>query len=257
MNLQVGSANQRLPGFVNVDIRQVDGVDVIGHAGRLPSVADGAVEILFSSAVFEHMFAGQHVSILAEWERVLAPTGIIVTLGIPDFAVIAELYLRSAPGIAGPRFDVYNVFRYTHGMPEIGSANVWSTWRPDDQPDTAPAGWLPQLHKAVFDARYLTDLLEYCGLPARVFNYAFPGEGPRLNLGFIATAAHGVRRPPTTMAEIATELAHIPGIDRFADLTTLEPSEVKAGADLMLAYVTQGEALHRSRRPRMTLARSA
>jgi hypothetical protein len=50
--------------------------------------------------------------------------------------------------------------------------------------------------------------------------------------------------------EIAAELSRIPGIERFADLATLAPSDVKVGSDLMLAYATQGEAPYRPRRDR-------
>ena len=32
MNIQVGSGTQRLPGFLNVDIRKVEGVDIVGQA---------------------------------------------------------------------------------------------------------------------------------------------------------------------------------------------------------------------------------
>jgi hypothetical protein len=39
MTIQVGSAGQRLPGFLNVDSRKVEGVDIVGHARDLGAVA--------------------------------------------------------------------------------------------------------------------------------------------------------------------------------------------------------------------------
>jgi putative transposase len=75
----------------------------------------------------------------------------------PDFANISRFYQERRPGIVGPVFDLFNVFRYTHGDPE------------------SVGGYLAQLHKSLFDydevVRLLTAagfrhfvVLSYCGL---------------------------------------------------------------------------------------------
>lgn len=73
MKIQVGAGSQYLPGFTNVDIRPVPGVDIVGHAGDLRGVPDGSVETIFSSAFFEHLFVAQQLPALrggsACWPR--------------------------------------------------------------------------------------------------------------------------------------------------------------------------------------------
>jgi len=242
VNIQVGSGTQRLPGFLNVDIRQVEGVDIVGHAGDLHAIPDGAVRCLFNSAFLEHLFAFQQLPALREWRRVLARDGRAIILGVPDFAEIARCYLARAPGIVGERFDLYNVYRYSHGLPEGGCAGfAWSAWRPDQQPDAAPAGWLPQLHKALFDAVVLYELLETAGFEAQCFNYCFPGEPHPLNLGAIAGPRGGGAVPRTAEA-IAAALAAIATVERFVDVATLRITPRPAAGDLMTVYIRQNDA---------------
>jgi SAM-dependent methyltransferase len=242
MNIQVGSASQRLPGFLNVDIRQVEGVDIVAHAGDLRPVVDGSVDILFNSAFFEHVFVPQQPVVLREWKRVLAPSGIILALGIPDFATIARCYLTGARGIVGPRFDLFNVYRYTHGSPENASERAWSTWQPDRTPDAAPAGWIPQLHKGLFDADYVYELMDHCGLAATVFNYAFPGEEHPLNLGAIGMTRESPAAPSLdafTADDIRRTLGRVETIERFVDLGTVTRAPRRGVHDLMMIYVRE------------------
>ena len=66
--------------------------------------------------------------------QALAADGVCCYIGIPYFPAIARLYVERGPGTASDVFDLYNVYRYTHGDPE-GQA----------------AWWLGQLHKSLFD----------------------------------------------------------------------------------------------------------
>lgn len=91
-------------------------------------------------------------------------------MGLPDFRTIARLYLEKVEGIIGDTFDLFNVYRYTHGDPE--HAGDW---------------WLAQLHKSLFDRAELDSLLRASGFNSWVVaNYAFPGEPHALNLAFYA-----------------------------------------------------------------------
>lgn len=216
MNIQVGAGGAALPGFLNVDIRKVAGVDLIGDASDLSSIADGTVDVLFGHALFEHLFIGHHLAALREWKRVLSPSGAIIVLALPDFSVIADLYLKGAAGIVGDRFDLHNVYRYTHGEPEHATPPVWPVWRAKN--GDAPPGWIPQLHKGLFDPGYVRDLLTECELPGVIFNYAYPGEDHPLNLGFIA---HSMQRTSADRESILTELGRIPHIETFMRAETL------------------------------------
>jgi SAM-dependent methyltransferase len=236
MKIHVGSGSVRISGFTNVDIRKEPEVDVVGHVGRLP-FANGSAEVIFGHAVFEHVFLGHQLAVLREWKRLLAQEGRLILLALPDFRMMARLYLENAVGIVGKRFDLQNVYRYTHGEPEHSCRPIWPVWQPAPGRD-APAGYVPQLHKSLFDAGYLRDLFQEAGFFSVVFNYAFPNEPHPVNLGVIASRA---AFSAAQEAVILESLAMVPGIERFADLKTISIQEC-AGGDGLTGYVRQLDA---------------
>jgi hypothetical protein len=157
---------------------------------------------------------------------------VVIMIGIPDFRKIASLFLEAAPGIEGRRFDLKNVYRYTHGEPEHATYPIAGEWRADAS--GAPDGWLPQLHKCLFDPSYLRDLLDESEFPRVIFRYAYPAEPHRLNLGFIAA-----RTPlaDSSVDGIRAMLARVPTIERFIDLGTIELAPaLTADEDQLLAF---------------------
>jgi SAM-dependent methyltransferase len=233
MKLHIGSSTVRVEGFLNVDIRSVEGVDIVAHAGRLTGISTATVDVIFANAFIEHVFVGQQLAVLREWKRVLAPNGVLIMLGIPDFRVIAELYVSGAPGVMGERFDLYNVYRYTHGDPEqngtTAAPETWARWDPGAVPNGAPRGWLPQLHKSLYDPTYLQELLNAAGMHAVTFNYAWGDEVPLLNLGVIAAPTeealrHRVESPIEALQQL------VPGIERFLRLSSVAIGSARAEA---------------------------
>ena len=71
-NLYIGGAGNRVPGYVNLDLFAVPGVDVAADAHRLP-FADGLFQRVECDAVLEHVKWPEQV--VAEITRVLAPGG--------------------------------------------------------------------------------------------------------------------------------------------------------------------------------------
>ena len=72
MRLNLGSGNEPLPGYVNVDRRKVPGVDVVADVTALP-FADGSADEVLASSLLEHF--EDPYEVLAEIHRVLAPSG--------------------------------------------------------------------------------------------------------------------------------------------------------------------------------------
>lgn len=215
MKLNIGAGALRLDGFENVDIRAV-GDDVRhGHAGDLSFAADGTVDVLFSHAVFEHVYPAHQLAVLREWRRVLAPGGAVVCLGIPDFEAVAAAYVAGARGATGPTFDLFEVYRYTHGHPEHQTTVAWPDWDPAEHVDEMPPGYTPQLHKGLFDVRHLSSLLARVGFEASILRYAYPGEAPEISLGFVAGKGCGDHKTAEQ------RLLAIPDVDRFMRTETL------------------------------------
>jgi hypothetical protein len=212
VNVQIGCGDKPLDGFVNIDIRPACG-DVPGHAYALP-YESGSVSTVFSNAVLEHLYMAHQVFAVREWARVTRRIGgRIITLGIPDFAAIARLYLDGAQGICGDRFDVFEVMRYTHGDPEGQTTCAWAGWSPLEHLDDCPPGWLPQLHKSLFDGGSLANLFKLAGLRTVLFRYVYPGDPHAVSLGVIAGHTHPA----------LADLARIPGFGDYVDADTLEP----------------------------------
>jgi predicted SAM-dependent methyltransferase len=199
----LGCGRQRIDGFVNVDIQPSEATDLVLDLNTLADLPNDDVDGFFSHAFFEHLYRDSRVTHLCAARERVQPDGFVCYLGLPDFQRVAELYLTKAPGIEGPIFDLHNVYRYTHGHPEMGGTE-----------------WLPQLHKSLFDVVTVDHLLSEAGFPSFViFRYVFPGESRQFNLslGFYATRTR--RAISELEADARAFLTQFDG--RFLDLSTL------------------------------------
>lgn len=167
----LGCGEQRLEGWINADIRATSATDLTLDLNDL-SLEPGSAEAIFSHAFFEHLYRDRREAHLESALRALDPrAGALCYIGLPDFERIARAYLERGPGIVGKRFDLYEVYRYTHGDPEGAD------------------GWIEQLHKSLFDLEEVDTLLAAAGFPSyAIFSYVFRDEPVAINLGFYATA---------------------------------------------------------------------
>ena len=70
LNVEVGGGRKPRKGYVNCDVRQLDGVDHVCTADDLP-FADGEVQEVYTRHVVEHFTLKEFLTVLAEWNRVL------------------------------------------------------------------------------------------------------------------------------------------------------------------------------------------
>jgi predicted SAM-dependent methyltransferase len=172
--LHLGCGSERLEDYVNIDVRLTGATDLVMDLNSFTFPED-TVHGIFSHAFFEHLRRQSRTDHLkAVWEALHPDTGFVCYLGLPYFRNIARFYLESAPGVVGPVFDLYNVYRYTHGDPE------------------ASGYYLEQLHKSLFDEQELSSLLLSAGFSSfLVSSYCFQGEKLPVNMGFYAIK-HGM-----------------------------------------------------------------
>jgi predicted SAM-dependent methyltransferase len=173
MRYHLGCGEQRLDGYTNVDLQETAATDLVMDLTRPSLPTSEPSEAVFSNAFFEHLRRDQRAPHLKAVLETLRDDGFVCYLGLPDFRRVAELYLAGGPGIVGPNFDLFNVYRYTHGDPEMASAD----------------GWEAQLHKSLFDVPEVGRLLRDAGYASYVvFRYVFPDEpeAADLSLGFYA-----------------------------------------------------------------------
>lgn len=171
LKVHLGCGDDRMEGFVNIDCRVTPSSDVVMDL-KFPRFSRHSVELAFSHAFFEHLYRDSRITHMRQMRHALAPEGVCCYIGIPYFPNVARIYLGRGPGIVGPVFDLYNVYRYTHGDPE--HQRSW---------------WLQQLHKSLCDEKEIASLLMESGFNSFVsFCYAYPGEPKEaaVNMGFYA-----------------------------------------------------------------------
>jgi predicted SAM-dependent methyltransferase len=115
LRLHLGCGAHPKPGWVNIDLwsdrRRIPtdaGAIVINHdlTGGLPIADDTCCEI-YSSHFLEHLSAIEGARLLTDCYRVLRPGGRIRTC-IPDFARLAQAYVRGDEEYFSPLYDIFS-----------------------------------------------------------------------------------------------------------------------------------------------------
>lgn len=88
MKLNLGCGPYLLEDFVNIDIRDLEGVDVIADVTKLP-LPDASADFIYGGHILEHIEDWEKA--LEEWKRVLKPGGKIMIV-IPDVPKAIALY---------------------------------------------------------------------------------------------------------------------------------------------------------------------
>ncbi len=96
--LNLGSRNRSIPGFLNMDEGQHDGVDIVGDVADLSQFTDGSVPAIYASHILEHFPHVKTLSVVKEWARVLSPGGILY-VAVPDFRRAIDIYLANPRGL--------------------------------------------------------------------------------------------------------------------------------------------------------------
>ena len=92
MKLNSGSAEKRMKGFVNVDIRKKVNPDVVDDIAVLKKFKNNSADLIYVCHVLEHFKRDEYFNVLKRWTEVLKPGGKL-RLAVPDFEQVAKLYL--------------------------------------------------------------------------------------------------------------------------------------------------------------------
>jgi SAM-dependent methyltransferase len=174
-NLYIGGAGRRVPGFVNLDILAVPGVDVRADAERMPFPSNVFTRVE-CDAVLEHVRSPERV--MAEIERVLAPRGYahLVTPFCHPFHEYPRDYRRfSLDGLkelAGGRFEIVAEGWRTGPTATmlvftLEYVKLWLPWRAWRVVVHGVLGWL------LFPLRYLDLLWLNSSRAGRIGNHCY------------------------------------------------------------------------------------
>lgn len=89
--MHLGCGNRHIPGWYHVDALDLPHVDHVGRVEDLSFIPDNSVKLIYACHVLEHFGRKTYATTLQEWQRVLAPGGVL-RLSVPDFAAVVQLY---------------------------------------------------------------------------------------------------------------------------------------------------------------------
>ena len=90
--INIGSGRDIREDYVNVDHRQIDGVDVVADVHSLP-FEEGSLDEIYASHVVEHFTEKDAKNILAYWFTLLKKDGVIRII-VPNIDVMAREYAK-------------------------------------------------------------------------------------------------------------------------------------------------------------------
>ena len=91
MKLHLGCGNKIIKDFINVDIRPLDGVDVIDDISKLKTIKDNSVELIYACHVLEHFNRLNYKKVLQRWYEILDKNGVL-RLSVPDLEKVIKKY---------------------------------------------------------------------------------------------------------------------------------------------------------------------
>lgn len=126
MKLNLGCGDERLEGWVQVDLRP-DVADVVADVRHLP-FADASADELLAQDILEHFSVDDTLALLREWCRVLTTDGLL-TLRVPNMLALA----RGITEHWGDPF-LYTLIENIYGAHRWGPGGNW---------DAHHWGWTP------------------------------------------------------------------------------------------------------------------
>ncbi len=93
MKINLGSNDIRYDGFVNLDIRKAENVDIVDDVTILNSIKDDTVEAIIAHNILEHIAPDKTDEVLCLWVKKLKKGGTI-EIGVPDGELIFERYQK-------------------------------------------------------------------------------------------------------------------------------------------------------------------
>lgn len=99
--LHLGAGDLHFPGWINLDLNE--GIDLRRGLHAWP---DESVDAIYSCHFLEHLNHRDGLRLLQESYRVLEPGGAI-RIGVPDFRLFAQAYLREEDDFAEAYLDRY------------------------------------------------------------------------------------------------------------------------------------------------------
>ena len=93
VKLHLGCGSIRIPGYINVDINNLESVDVVADISCLP-YEESSVDMIYSCATIEHFSRRMWMKVLSHWYFILKPGGVL-RISTADFESVCKEYLEN------------------------------------------------------------------------------------------------------------------------------------------------------------------
>ncbi len=143
IRLNVGAGSKKRPGFLSVDVRPAEGVDIVSNAWEISTVADGSVSEIYTRHMLEHLDPNDAQAAIARWFSLLMPGGSLNVV-VPDL----EFHARQLLGTAQSHFADQQMHAHAG----------FFGWR-----DESRGGNREDAHRWGYTERTLAELLRCCG----------------------------------------------------------------------------------------------
>jgi len=94
MKLNIGCGSVNLPGYINVDIRYLPGVDIVDNAKYLKKFKNEMITEIYACHILEHFSRWEYKSALKNWYDILSNGGAL-RISVPDFDAIMNFYQKT------------------------------------------------------------------------------------------------------------------------------------------------------------------
>ena len=93
LKLHLGCGNKHILGFINIDARPLDGVDVVSDIKTLPDYSNDSISLIYASHVLEHVGRNEYMAVLTRWHQILQPSGTL-RIAVPDVEQVFNHYQK-------------------------------------------------------------------------------------------------------------------------------------------------------------------
>ncbi len=114
MKLNLGAGTDIRPDFLNVDIKNLPGINIVSDASNLPSLEDNSVEFIVAQHLLEYIPRANMTMALHEWKRLLKKHASL-EIRVTDFAQLTKaLYLNTVSPEMGLHHEMVLALIYGH-----------------------------------------------------------------------------------------------------------------------------------------------
>jgi ubiquinone/menaquinone biosynthesis C-methylase UbiE len=91
--LHLGCGNKHIPGFINIDTRKLESVDLVDDIKTLATFANNSIDLIYASHVLVHVGRLEYMPVLKRWYDVIKPDGTL-RIAVPDIEQVVKHYSK-------------------------------------------------------------------------------------------------------------------------------------------------------------------